>query len=310
MYPSTLGATNAPFVHPGHALTIVLNEDEASWTGGFSLAPNGNDIAITFRSLFGTPVPLAARRATTTTASSLTFTFPDSLQEIGRTVSGPVEVRVTAAGRMVAWIRADDLVGLPPTTDVTAIVLGTDAESVVLATLGSDGDLWIPVGFHGDPNTMPMCPGEFLSPLPVYIGGAMIDGALAARRNPLDRIRGIVGYLGDFHADGLNYYGMLWHERINLVHQDGTLGVSICRLNDAVELVLRVRGDRAWARARSSPFRLAAKDSAPIPLRLLAAPLCPSQRADQTRRGHADRPHNDGNSRDSFDNPCAPGTRN
>ncbi len=291
----------------------MLNEAETAWTEGFSLEPDGNEIAITFGSLFGSPVQLAPRHATATSASVLSFDFPDSTAEGLPLLAGPVDIRVVADGGLAAHIRGSDLVGLPPPTDVTPIVLGENTDITVLAALGADGDIWIPASFHGDPMAMPGCPGNFIFPIPVLIGGAVVNGPMPSSFNPLERIRGIAGYLGDIEIDGFNFYGMLYPEDIKLVHTDGTLGVSVCRLNDAMDLVLRVRGDQAWARMRPSPFRLVARDSAPIPLRLTAAPLCPAaarrEERDRLRASRSHR-HQDDQSRDSFGNVCSPGARN
>jgi hypothetical protein len=78
--------------------------------------------------------------------------------------------------------------------------------------------------------------------------------------------------------NGTSFYGLYWPERIRPVHVAGTLGVSICRMNDASDLVLRMRGSRAWARSRRSPMRGAVADSSPLVLRLRGASLVPGRR--------------------------------
>src|SRR2546428_12461309 len=87
IYPPDIGATNTPFIHPGHELTIVLNRAQVAATGGFGLSPDANTVSILFPSIFGPPVHLDARSATATSRSSLTFAFPDSEAEIGRTAA-------------------------------------------------------------------------------------------------------------------------------------------------------------------------------------------------------------------------------
>jgi len=71
IYPSTLGATDAPFVHAGHALRISLNASQVAVSGGFSLEPDGNRMEIVLVPPFGAPVALAARAATASSVDSL-----------------------------------------------------------------------------------------------------------------------------------------------------------------------------------------------------------------------------------------------
>lgn len=295
VYRSTLGATNAPFVHPGHELQIVLNSAQTA-AGGFSVEPDGNTIEISFAALFGEPVALAPRHAAAASPSVLTFAFPDARAEIGRVLAGPVEIRVTAGERLVAHIHPSDLVGLPPATDVTGILRGETPNEVVYGALGRDGDLWVPALFHGDANTMPMCSGQFMLPMPLEIGAATIPGLSWRGADPLDRIRRANLYLGDFFADGANLYGMRFPDRVSLVHVGGTRGVAICQLNDALDLVLRVKGSRGWTRGRRSPMREVVLDASPVPLVLRASePLPQTARAPWTELDH-----------DSFGNSCSP----
>lgn len=291
VYPSDIGATNAPFIHPGHFLTIVLNDSEVALTGGFSLDPDGNDVAITFISPFGAPISLAPRTATATALSVLTFDFPDTQNEGLGILTGPVDVSVTVAGVAIAHIRAADLVALPPASDVTSIVLGGDPDATVLAALGADGDIWVPAGFSGHPMSMPGCPGDFIMPAPIMLGGATVAAPLPTKREPLERIHGVEAYLGDMNINGVNFYGMPSQQPIDLVHTDGTLGVALCRMNDALNVVLRVKGNQSWVLPQSSPFRFIAAGARPIPLHLTGAPLTPGLRPPV----------------DSFGNPCVPG---
>lgn len=293
VYPSELGATNAPFIHPGHALTIVLNQSEVALAGGFSLDPDGNSVAITFVSPFGAPIALPPRSATATVPSVLTFDFPDTQDEGLGILTGPVDVTITTGGAAVAHIRAVDLVALPPASDVTAIVVGGDPDAIVLAALGADGDIWVPAAFSGHPMAMPSCPGDFIMPAPIMLGGAIVAAPLPTARDPLERLHGVEAYLGDMNINGINFYGMPSQQPIDLVHTDGTLGVALCRMNDALNAVLRVRGNRSWVLPQSSPFRFVAAGARPIPLHLTGAPLTPGNRPPV----------------DSFDNPCIPGTR-
>ena len=297
LYPSTLGATNAPFIHPGHALTIVLNQDETASTGGFSLTSDGNSIAISFRSLFGAAIDLDPLEATATTSSVLTFDFPDTSDGGAAVLAGPVDILVTVNGGVVAHIAASDFVALPNATDVTSAVLGADPDLTVLGALAADGDIWVPAAFQGTPMEMPGCPGDFIVPAPILLGGATVDGLTPANPNPLDHIRGVVSYLGDMEISGSSFYGMLNPHPISLVQVNGTLGVAICRMNDAVDVVLRVQGDRSWALPQSSPFRLVASGSRAIPLHLNAPSLRPGKQGPPAVVS------------DSLGNPCVPGKR-
>jgi hypothetical protein len=292
--PSRLGATQAPFIHPGHELRIVLNAAQIAASGGFSLEPDGNRVEITFASLFGEPVVLAPRRVTAVSAGVLEIGFPDTAAEVGRGLAGPVGVRVAAGDRLVAEIASKDLVALPPANDVTEMLLGSGAPQVVLAALSARGDLWLPVRFSGEPmEGMPGCEGNFVLPTPVTVGAATTQDVLTRGTDPLRRLRRVQGYLGDMVINGTDFYGMYYREKITLLHLAGTLGVSICRLNDAADLVLRVKGSRAWARSRRSPMRQAIEGSRPLVLRLRAGDLVPAR---TTRDGPLD----------SFGNACTP----
>jgi hypothetical protein len=276
LYRSTRGATSSPFVHPGHELQIVLNSAQAA-TGGFSVEPEGNTVEVSFVALFGETVALPPRHVAALSPSVLTFTFPDAAAEVGRVLAGPVEIQVKNGEALVAHIDSSDLVGLPPTTDVTEILLGEDPHQVVYGALGADGDLWVPARFHGDPNSMPMCPGQFMLPMPVEIGAATIPGLLTNGVNPLHRIRRATLYLGDFIVEGVNLYGEVLTGRVSLRHVGGTRGIAICKLNDALDLVLRVKGSRSWTRSGRSPMRGVVADAQPVPLVLRGANALPER---------------------------------
>lgn len=288
VHPSVLGATNAPFAHPGHELSILLNEAEVAASGGFSTAAGGNEISIQFVSLFGDPIALPTRAQAAVSPAVLTFDFPDAVAEVGRTLAGPVQIRVSRAGRRVAEIAAKDFIGLPAAVDVTPLILGEDSEGIVHAALGADGDLWIPSYFSGEPmGGMPGCDGDdFIVPVALEIGGAVVVGTVEFPFDPTTRVRKVRGYLGDMVINGTDFYGFAYPEPIRLEQIGGTLGVSICRLNDADDLVLRFHGDSGWARP-SSPFRLVARDSAALALRLRRAPGVP--RSDVAAARAADR---------------------
>jgi len=273
VYRSALGATAAPFIHPSHELRILLNSAQVASGGGFSVEPKGNLVEITFASLFGEPISLASRRVAAASPGTLTFPFPDTTAEVGRPLAGPVEIRVTKGEKVVARIDPQDLVALPPAIDVTSMLLGETPRQVVYGALSADGDLWVPALFNGDPMPMPGCPGDFMMPMP--IGAATIPGLVVQGAEPLARIRRMSLYLGDMDIGGTSFYGMLFSNRISLVHAGGTRGVTLCQMNDSIDLVLRVKGSRAWSRSKRSPMREVVLDAAPIPLLLKGAKSMP-----------------------------------
>jgi len=299
LHPSVLGASSSPFIQPGHAISIYLNEDEIAATGGFSTEEGGNEVRVTYVSLFGDPVALAPRAVAAVSAGVLTFDFPDGLVEIGRTLAGPVEIAVQTDGRDTAFISHQDLVGVPPSTDLEPLLLGGETDMVIQATLGRNGDLWVPAFFSGKNMGMPGCEGNFIMPMPMEIAGATIVGDVLFPFDPATRIRRVRGYLGDMVINGTDFYGLLYPQRIQLLQVGDTLGVSVCRLNDAEELILRIQGDRGWT-ARRSPFRLVARDSTPLALKLHRAAPVPrsTSGADNTRC------HSAPGRIDSFGNQC------
>lgn len=277
LYPSALGATNAPFVHSGHELRILLNDAQVAASGGFAVTPDGNRVEVEIASLYGTPVVFTPRFATAASPGSLTITFPDSLGETGRTLAGPAAIRVLRGDTLVAHIDPRDLVALPPSNDVTALLEGEDAQQVVYGALGANGDLWVPASFHGKDMPMPGCPGDVLMPLRVEIGGAEVQGMVAKRNAPLSRIRRVSLYFGDFTMNGFDFYGAQSPQRIPLTHIAGSRGVSLCLMNDAIDLVLRVKGSRSWARAKRSPFANVVADATPVAMRLRASRPMPDK---------------------------------
>jgi hypothetical protein len=88
---------------------------------------------------------------------------------------------------------------------------------------------------------------------------------------------------------------MPFQNRIRLVHVASTLGVSICQLNDALDIVLRVTGDQSWTRSAMSPLDSLLSGFEPVPLALDAQRACPSE-ANGPPAGSVD----------SFDNECSP----
>jgi hypothetical protein len=297
--PSEIGATTSPFAHPGREISIVLNQDEVDAHGGFRTDDDGNDIAVRFASLFGDSIELTPRNLPAVSSSVLTFSFPDARAETGRTLAGPVEITVSVGGNRVAHILPADFIGLPAAVDFDSTSAG---DAILEAALGPDGDLWIPVHFLGKPmGGMPGCDGEdFIMPMPLEIGGALLVGDVALPLEATVRIRRMSGYLGDISLNGTSYYGLLYPEPIKLRQVGDTLGVSVCRLNDADDLVLRVQGNQSWTRA-DSPLRLVARDSSALALTVHKSPSVPKSATGTLRTSSDTAPGRI----DSFGNQCA-----
>jgi hypothetical protein len=271
--PSLRGAVTAPFAHPGHDLGIVLSEAEVAESGGFATTAAGNEIAVTFASLFGAPVALAPFPAAAVSPATLYFTFPDTQSLFGRPLAGPVEIQVTTGGRPTAHVRARDLVGLPPATDVARLVTER-VERQALATLDARGAVWIPVQFAGmgSDEPRPQCPAAFI-PLTAFAVGVGVranlppDGAGTPTYPPFRKIRRADVYLGDFDIYGTNLYGTRLRSALPLLRVPHGFAVAVCALNDAVDLVLRARGRRRWA-APDSGFAAWMPSSQPLTIAL------------------------------------------
>src|SRR5262249_15124042 len=123
-------------------------------------------------------------------------------------------------------------------------------------------------------------------------------GLVTRGAGPLDRVHKVTLYLGDLDISGTSFYGMLFPQRIDLVHVGGTRGVAICRLNDALDIVLRVKGRRSWARSPRSPMRDVVRGAAPVPLQLRASRPMPGTAQSSSL------------AQDSFGNSCSPQSPN
>jgi hypothetical protein len=174
------------------------------------------------------------------------------------------------------------------------MLLGSGDSTVVYGAVGTDGDLWIPARIDGTIMEKPTCPGDFIFPVSIEVGALRLVGN-DQKREPLPQIRGVTGYLGDVSVFDYSLYGMPFQNRIRLVHVASTLGVSICQLNDALDIVLRVTGDQSWTRSAMSPLDSLLSGFEPVPLALDAQRACPSE-ANGPPAGSVD----------SFDNECSP----
>jgi hypothetical protein len=255
---STLGAVGAPFVHPGHELGIFLQARELAQTGGFSTAPGGNVVRITFASLFGPPIALPPIAVAAVSSSTLYVKFPDTKAQRGEALAGPVRVVVTTGSVTTAEIDPRHLVGLPPSTDVGKVIRG-EAEQGALATMDTRGSLWIPVQFsaYGPmQKPMPMCPGTFI-PLTAFSVGVTVRAIPSSMPGgepsypPFRALRRVDLYLGDFLVNGSNFYGMRVGN-LPVFRVPRGFGIKVCGVNDAVDLVMKAPGLSRWARPWSA----------------------------------------------------------
>lgn len=252
--PSTLGAVAAPFVHPGHELGIFLDPGEVDVTGGFSTAPGGNVVRVTFASLFGPAITLPPITVAAVSAGTLYFNFPDTKAQRGSALAGPVRVVVTTGTRTTAEIDPRHLVGLPPSTDVGKMIQGS-SEQGALATMDTRGNIWIPVQFsaYGPmQKPMPMCPGTFI-PLTAFNVGVTVRSLPSNMPGaepsypPFRALRRVDLFLGDFLVNGTNFYGMRVGN-LPVFRVPRGFGMKVCGVNDAVDLVMRAPGAQRWAR--------------------------------------------------------------
>jgi hypothetical protein len=273
LYPAAVGATTAPFAHPGHEIGIVLSAPEIENSGGFSTDTDGNRIEIVFASIFGSYVPLPFFTAAAVSVSTLYFDFPDAEALIGRPLAGPVEVRVFRGDQLVAHIDPSSrFVALPRANDVEAIItrqVSSSQTRTALGALDQRGYVWVPIQFRGfgtTSGTMPHCPAEFI-PLSAFAVGVDVrgNGRDVSAFPPLRDVRSANLYLGDFEVDDGNAYGTRLPRPLRLLRVPGGFGVSLCAINDAADVVLRLRGRQQWT-ARTSGFDRWVNDSAPLPI--------------------------------------------
>jgi len=248
--PSVLGATTSPFIDPGHEIGIVLSSSELRTKGGFSALNDGNIITVTFASLFGGPIVLPSFTAAALSAGTLYFTFPDTRVVLGRALAGPVEIRVVTRGRVSALISPRTLVALPPANDVSELV-NEGSSRAALATMDSRGQLWIPLSFsrmHPMPMPMPNCPDDAVfTPRNAFAVGVEVRAGMDhPTYPPLRAVRKGDVFLGDFQGNGGNVYGARVR-RMPLLRISRGFGVAVCAVNDAANIVLKLRGRRRWA---------------------------------------------------------------
>jgi hypothetical protein len=226
------------FEHVGHDLTFYLKDTDVTRTGGFSTAPGGNTLQVTFTPFLGTPIALPPVQVTATTSSTLTITVPDSRPIIGRLLVGPARFKVTR-GTTVLFEAYTQLI-LPPMNDVQALMTaGTDVE--VLATLQKGSRLWIPLDFNGfgtGGEALPACPTELTPVTPFAVDFNMRKGDdQAFPYISLGELKKNRLYLGDYLMFGLNMYGNKLQTKLD-VRPGKERSIVLCGLNDALQLVV------------------------------------------------------------------------
>ncbi len=270
VHVSIRGAVTASFVHPGHEIGIVLSDTEVAETGGFATAPGRNTIRIEFVSLFGAPIVLPSITAAAVSTATIYFTFPDTAATLGRTLAGPIDLLITTGATETAHIMPQRLVALPPATDVASVMIGAAQDA--LATLDMRGSLWIPIEFSGFGESgmpMPQCPSTY-TPLGAFAVGVDVRANTEGGADSYPWLRGVSRadvYLGDFLIHGGNAYGQRMPSRLRLHRMPRGFGIGICGVNDALNLVLRVRGRHRWA-VPGSPFAAWVADSSPMGITL------------------------------------------
>jgi hypothetical protein len=216
---------------------------------------------------------LPLRTVAAVSSSTLYFDFPDTQAEVGRQLAGPVSVSVTTGGVLTAEIMSRHLVALPPPNNVGALVAGS-VDQPALGTMDVRGAIWIPVEFSAFgtmQKPMMMCPGTFI-PLTAFTVGvsvraqpSFVDGAPPSYP-PFRALRRVDVFLGDFLMNGTNYYGIPVGS-VPVFQFSRGWGMTVCGLNDAVDIVLRARGWGRWARPWS-PFGAWMPASKPLNINL------------------------------------------
>ena len=245
---------SAPFAHPGHEVGIFLSRREIAASGGFSTDPGGNTVTVILESLFGDPIALPPLRVAAVTPATLYFDFPDTRVVLGRSLAGPASIHVTTGSTTTAEILARHLVALPPATSVGALVAG-EIQQGAQATMDTRGSIWIPVEFSAYgvmQKPMMMCPGQFI-PLTAFTVGVTVRSTPILTDDPtpsyppLKALKTMDVFLGDFLIDGTDYYG-LGVGQVPVQRIPRGWGISVCGINDAVDIVLRARGSARWAK--------------------------------------------------------------
>jgi hypothetical protein len=282
--------TRAYFVHIGHELTYRLKDSAVLNEGGFSTEPDGNTVEITFMPVEGDPIPLPPFTVTAVSPTTLSFPFPDPTPLVGRLVVGPMQLVVRRGDTVV--VHAKRPIVLPPMNDVQQLVsAGSEAE--VLGAVDRSGRLWIPLTFggYGPGEPMPECPAE-MTPIVAFTTELSFrkgDGQFVPHAS-IANLRSTRLYLGDFVLFGENLYGRKISGALDVNHFGGA-NLTVCSLNDTLELVLMMRLRESAFNPQSEVLRIV-RDGSPLTLKLRnasadaeIAPLLPQVTQDSFRNG-------------------------
>jgi hypothetical protein len=266
---SKTGGTTSPFTHVGHDVTFQVKEKLALKGEGFSIEPDGNTVAITFKPMDGDPVTLPPFTVTAVSPMTLRFPMPDTRPILGRLVVGNAEFVIKDGERVVMATRKWPVV-LPPMNDVRELTL-EDGQAEIYGTLDYSGRrMWIPISFasFGEGTPMPACPTATLTPvtaLAVDLTLRKRDGEFMPHLTYTDLSKTIM-YFGDYDLFGLNLYGEKFAP-LPKVRRLRNGGLAICALNDTFDLIFMVRLQRS-ARGRNSEIIPIQRDGSPYPMRL------------------------------------------
>ncbi len=118
---------------------------------------------------------------------------------------------------------------------------------------------------------MPTCPAT-LTPVMAFTMGITVRAQPSATPGapasypPFRTLRKVDVFLGNFLINGTNLYGARFSS-IPVLRVPRGVGIRICALNDAVDLVLHMPGYRRWAQPWS-PFAAWMAGSAPLDIAL------------------------------------------
>jgi hypothetical protein len=266
-----LYATSRLFEHVGHEVTYFLPH------GGLSTDPDATTIEVTFTPPEDGPrIPLPPFTVTATSPTTVTFVVPDSRPALGRLVVGHAEIAIKNGTTVLALGRRQVI--LPPMNDVRELVnAGYDVD--VLGAMDKGGRIWVPLGFRDFGQTespLAQCP-TILTPVTAFA----LDASLKKGDDQLiewvhmGQLRKNKLFLGDYLLLGDNMYGNRLQTKLNVAPTKGN-GVSLCGLNDALELVVQIKATNPALTNKKSDLLPLVRDGSPVVLKLENISLDPT----------------------------------
>jgi hypothetical protein len=255
--------TQSKFVHIGHDIVYrVKTVRGVPWHGGFSTAPDGNTVQITFYPVNGDPIPLPPFTVTAVDATTLRFPAPDTRPLLGgRMVVGPMVIQVTSANGFE--FRGKRPTILPPMNDVSNLAQ-QGSNAVAYGAPDFAEDVWVPLTFSTFGTTWPLsCPVE-MTPVLAFAVDFVLDkgpdGLLP--HASFATLKKTKIWLGDVELDGTNFYGTILKTPLNLV-QLRRGAFTLCGLNDTVQVVLQIKLKAGASKEKSH----LPSDGSPVPLK-------------------------------------------